>query len=144
MGEVGPAEAQRKPRSPGLNKNVYNSYNASVQDIWAGRKPLSLEMFKQMTQEGSEHLDEGVERQEGDLYDHKDFFLPLGFMIQCELVSEKTNMVEEKWLKSVSFGSRIHKFKSQFCHPLTENCKIQSKGAHLFKACSVMIGTVGI
>ena len=91
-----------------------------------------------MTQEGSEHLDEGVERQEGDLYDHKDFFLPLGFMVQCDLVSEKTNMVEKKWLKGVSFGSRVRKFQSQLCHPLTENCKIQSKRAHFLKACSII------
>lgn len=46
-----------------------------------GRRPLSLEMFRQMAQEGFEHLERGVERQGGDLYDHKDFFLPAGSAI---------------------------------------------------------------
>lgn len=48
-----------------------------------------------MAQEGDEHLDGGVERQEGDLHDHKDFFLPLGPRIQCDLANEKTGMMEK-------------------------------------------------
>ena len=36
------------------------------QGIWAGCKPLSLEMFKQITGEGSEHLVWGVEKQEDE------------------------------------------------------------------------------
>lgn len=46
-----------------------------------GRRPLSLEMFRQMAQERFEHLKRAVEGQGGGLYDHKDFFLPAGSVI---------------------------------------------------------------
>lgn len=59
------------------------------QGIWAGCRPLSLEMFKQMTGEGSEHLVWGVEKQGGAPNDHKHFSLPLGSMIQCDLVRQQ-------------------------------------------------------
>ena len=66
------------------------------QGIWAGCKPLSLEMFKQMTGEGSEHLVWGVEKQEDDPNEHKHFSLPLGSMIQCDLVRQQI-----RWRKVV-------------------------------------------
>lgn len=95
MGEEGPVQTQEK--APGAVGHVHwgstKVHKTPImlvsQGIWAGCKPLSLEMFKQMTGEGSEHLVWGVEKQEGAPNDHKHFSFPLGSMIQCDLVRQQ-------------------------------------------------------
>ena len=105
------------------------------QGVCAGCKPLSLETFKQMTEEGSEHLVGGVEKQEGDPNDHKDFSLPLGSMIQCDLVRQQI------WWRKMEARLRV----SASDLPSTNwKHKIQSKRVHLFMVCSIRVGTVGI